>query len=357
MFFLLANACVRMQPEYSLKDVPLIIDIKNTTGLRLDTVARKHIKYIPLETNTECLIGEVNKILIRNNRIFIADFHKTETLFVFDIQGNYLFKINSKGHGPGEYINFKDFDVFPTGDICIWDVDICKFLTFDSTGIFKHDLKMEDRGSFFCISSGNFYLSEVFDGGLMKANLIKYDIVRKESKNLIAKRTLYDANLVNYSYYKFYYSPGNIYYAPRFSEIIYSIDSTGLHPAVGLTNLPVPPDNILEQWNRQNTLMLDDTNYLKDIIYIYETERYISFQLETGSFFNLIYDKETQKPYRLDPIYKTTGMFYIQGSTGTHFVGTMLPDREYLADIMKQESLSGLTDNSNPVIVLLDFVL
>ncbi|MDR1155859.1 MAG: 6-bladed beta-propeller [Bacteroidales bacterium] len=148
-----------------------------------------------------------------------------------------------------------------------------------------------------------------------------------------------------------------IYYAPRFSEIIYSIDSTGLHPAVGLTNLSVPTDHILEQWNRQNTLMLDNTNYLKDIIYIYETERYISFQLETGSFFNLIYDKENQKSYRLDPIYKTTGMFYIQGSTGTHFVGTMLPDREYLSDIMKQESLSGLTENSNPVTVLLDFVL
>ena len=71
------------------------------------------IELIPLETTDDNLIGEVNRIICKNNRYYIrsTNGHQNGKIFVFDQQGNYLWKLDRRGEGPEEYINLEDFAI------------------------------------------------------------------------------------------------------------------------------------------------------------------------------------------------------------------------------------------------------
>ena len=61
------------------------------------------IRIIPIETTNEALIGQISKLCIVNDTLFISDYAKAKSIFAFDMQGRFLYKINKSGQGPGEY--------------------------------------------------------------------------------------------------------------------------------------------------------------------------------------------------------------------------------------------------------------
>ena len=68
------------------------------------------IKYVKLEFTDESIIGSIDKLIIYEERIYILD-TQTSSLFIFDMEGNYLNKIAKVGQGPGEYIQLDFFDI------------------------------------------------------------------------------------------------------------------------------------------------------------------------------------------------------------------------------------------------------
>ena len=68
------------------------------------------IKYVKLEFSDQSIIGAIGKIIVFEDHIYIFDV-QTYSLFVFDMNGNYLHKIDKKGQGPGEYIQLDFFDI------------------------------------------------------------------------------------------------------------------------------------------------------------------------------------------------------------------------------------------------------
>lgn len=71
---------------------------------------------IQLETRPECLIGEINKIFIHKERIYILDWKVTKSVFIFDLNGKCISTIARMGHGPGEYINITDMFIDPLNE-------------------------------------------------------------------------------------------------------------------------------------------------------------------------------------------------------------------------------------------------
>lgn len=61
----------------------------------------RNIKNIQLETSEECLLRLIRKIDIYDNKVFVLDIK--DGLFVFDFEGDFLYKIGTIGKGPGEY--------------------------------------------------------------------------------------------------------------------------------------------------------------------------------------------------------------------------------------------------------------
>jgi len=71
----------------------------------LDTV-----RYVKLELTDKSIIGYIQKVAIFEDKIYVLD-TQASSLFVFDINGKYLFKISQKGLGPHDYIQLDFFDI------------------------------------------------------------------------------------------------------------------------------------------------------------------------------------------------------------------------------------------------------
>ncbi|MGE4567948.1 MAG: 6-bladed beta-propeller [Bacteroidales bacterium] len=67
--------------------------------------------YIVLETNDNCLMGNIRTLRFRDDRFFMLD--ENDHVFVFDKSGKFLNTIGRKGNGPGEYIRIRSIFVNP----------------------------------------------------------------------------------------------------------------------------------------------------------------------------------------------------------------------------------------------------
>lgn len=84
------------------KGVNNIADISNLSD---------SVKFVKLETNPDCLIGNISKIINYNGFYYVLDNKYANALFRFNIEGKYIDKIFSVGKGPGQYIKLQDFSI------------------------------------------------------------------------------------------------------------------------------------------------------------------------------------------------------------------------------------------------------
>lgn len=92
---------------------PAVSSVGMTIGVETNASIEEFIEevaLVPLETNDECLLGELEKIYESDGRLYILDKRKA-AVFVFDKSGKYLYKIERRGNGPEEYVEVSDFDV------------------------------------------------------------------------------------------------------------------------------------------------------------------------------------------------------------------------------------------------------
>lgn len=91
----------------------------------------------PLETNPECLVGEINKIKKLKDHYYISSAGKS--ILHFDANGKFIAALNKMGQGPEEYIRIEDFDVYEIDgrteiwisdnkNLKIYDANDCSFL-------------------------------------------------------------------------------------------------------------------------------------------------------------------------------------------------------------------------------------
>jgi len=86
------------------------VDLEKGYDIENNSDFIKSYKYIPLQTDTSCIIGDIKKIRILDDRIYITDRFR-KRLFVFDISGKFIGKINNVGKGPTEYLWIGGFSV------------------------------------------------------------------------------------------------------------------------------------------------------------------------------------------------------------------------------------------------------
>jgi hypothetical protein len=74
----------------------------------------KSVELIPLETNNDVLISLLRKMIYHQGRYYILDrYNMQHIVFVFDQQGKFIFKIDKRGQGPGEYPFLDDIHINP----------------------------------------------------------------------------------------------------------------------------------------------------------------------------------------------------------------------------------------------------
>ena len=113
--------------------------IGNTREVYLSELVEA-IRYVPLETTTEYMIGEKSvKVKPCAEYIFISEHGKT--IGVFDLDGNFIRTIGNIGKGPKEY-NF-DYDFWPdetTRNVYVSNVNIKGITAFSFDGKYIEDI-------------------------------------------------------------------------------------------------------------------------------------------------------------------------------------------------------------------------
>lgn len=123
--------------------------------LQIDSIFSS-IEAIRLETNSQCPISHVRKVLFHNNHIYVSN--EAKNLFVFSNNGKFSLEISKKGRGPEEFFELRDFQIDNNGNIHILDYQ--KILVFSNDGslIDRINFALPDE-SVFCNPIG-FALSE-----------------------------------------------------------------------------------------------------------------------------------------------------------------------------------------------------
>jgi len=112
--------------------------IKNINLIPLSTLGRK-IEYVPLETDTACLIQNISNVFLTDSLIFVSDYNR---LLKFDKNGKFIKQIGTKGRGPGEYPSLGNFLIDEVNrEIFILSSRIV--LIYDFNGNFKRDFKID----------------------------------------------------------------------------------------------------------------------------------------------------------------------------------------------------------------------
>lgn len=90
----------------------IVVDEKQLDNPKcISTTRNKYFKScrnVQLETDTNMLIGGIDKVILSDDRIYIMDRFVTRSLLIFDTEGRFVNKISRLGQGPEEYININD---------------------------------------------------------------------------------------------------------------------------------------------------------------------------------------------------------------------------------------------------------
>ena len=94
------------------------IDLLSPGGQQITNLSdiADDIQYIPLETKPDALMRFVGSLKSFNDKFYI---NTVLELLVFDKTGKFLYKLDQRGRGPGEYVYLSDYDIKPEKNLVI----------------------------------------------------------------------------------------------------------------------------------------------------------------------------------------------------------------------------------------------
>ncbi|WP_320990251.1 6-bladed beta-propeller [Bacteroides sp.] len=141
--------------------------------IKLSTIIDS-IDYVPLATDNEYLIGNVDKLIVTDDSFYIIDKDISFSIYCFNKKGKFIRKIGNRGASDKEYVSITDVNIY-NEKIYIWDSSSRKLLIYKSNGDFirsissdyaaesiailndsqvafygdyKHNYKFEDKGRY-----------------------------------------------------------------------------------------------------------------------------------------------------------------------------------------------------------------
>lgn len=367
IYFFSFQACnLKKEPLTINAEKEIVIDeIKKS---RNDSII-KDFKYIKLETNDDCLVGAIDKILFRNN-IYILDKKIAKSLFVFNLSGRFLFKLRNIGKGPGEFISINDFDIDVNGNIYILDIYGKKIINFDSQGEYLKEIKLNFYSHSFCYLGLDQFVLNQNDLSDNVFNIIYWKNGVSEKKYFPYRKSIDDKQGFHTVEYRIHHSRNSIMYCPKYTHILYNIATEGISEKYIFNfgqKKEIPLDYL------KSISFRDQIDYLmnSDVVWyldnFYETEKVVSFTfMYKQRKWTIFYSKETSK-YELYDCLPCIGMknnilgnLYPLGVFENQFIAKI--DFSQIVSLKKNpesilykenlQLLNSLTTFPNPVLVL-----
>jgi hypothetical protein len=305
------------------------------------------LKYIYLKTEEP--IGYISKTVIRKDKIFVIDYHSSNKIFIFDMEGNLINIIADKGGGPQEYLQLGDADI-STDEIIVADGQSMKRLYYTLEGKFIRQerclpcLRFAVLGDKFILHAG---YGQTFNDEITPNLIVSI-------KDSAIRRALPYSNIqkntsgnIDYNY------KGDILFLPIFSDTVYQILTEFTYAAKYF----VKHKKSIWQKHNANLNYFEVLNLIRDEGYtrleqFHETEKYVHFVIsyvEAGKILGdtYWYDKASTQTYcfKGDANENWVSRFipYIDGIQGNYFLAYMWPDQ--IIEIREhQEKTKGTKD-------------
>lgn len=269
----------------------------------------RDVEILNLNSN-DVIFGEISKIVRHGNRIYLMDNSQTNSVIIYDTDGNYINVIDKQGRGPEEYIQL--FDMFVNQDDSTLDI-----ISRIDKKMLKYDL---DGKKLKCIEKlpkafGRF--EKMKDGYVGYMNNYSEDKKRPFniwtlSKSLKLMNSFCEINptwesrdFKNGSVFSFY--KNSVYFIVPMDFNIYSInnDSISVPYAFDLGGIALPKELIsAEQYDKFMQDINNRNNYIERIHYFQETNNFlVASVLYRGQILLCVYNKRTAKSIltKLDP--------------------------------------------------------
>ena len=172
-----------------------VIDVESAVGkgrvVNLSEIA-SDIRYIPLETNAESVIGNVWNLKFSKGKIYVSD--NKYTISIFTEEGKFIKKFSRVGRGPEEYVDISTFQVNDTdGGIEILDRS-GRIIRYDAEGNFIEvidKLYQKARSQAFVKISDFIVSSWYINSRSEERSETKYGVTAyRDSSDIISEKTL-----------------------------------------------------------------------------------------------------------------------------------------------------------------------
>ncbi|MGL5682495.1 MAG: 6-bladed beta-propeller [Marinifilaceae bacterium] len=122
------------------------LDVVDAKIVSVHDVLEK-MRFIPLETSAECLLGDVREVIVEDTLLFIPsrEIIHIKEVYVFSTSGKFLRSIGCEGNGPGEYVNAISSTVDKERkEVLIMDISKNCLLCYDYDGNYIETRKLNN---------------------------------------------------------------------------------------------------------------------------------------------------------------------------------------------------------------------
>ena len=160
VFSLFLCGCTQKQSESNessgMETIP-ITDFETYNG-RFSEFAEA-VEMIPLEFTDESILGEIKKVVLSEDFIFVMERFNSAGIYTFDRNGKFLYRIGSRGQGPEECADVDDFSINEKDRlIYIYDSVRKKVFVFSFDNEFIKTIPMDYSATNMEYQDGLFYL-------------------------------------------------------------------------------------------------------------------------------------------------------------------------------------------------------
>lgn len=252
------------------------------------------VTYFVLETNKESVMGGISGCHLVKDTMYISDY---QSIYIYDIKGNYVRKISKRGRGRGEYLQLSFFDVNKrNGEIYIYDSGKNQIMIYSPKGDFLRSFPVPVVRDFAVTESGNFVFCypDYTDVGIRgvwltdkNGTFIKQLVTESDKYRSVVLRDKYFVH-VNDSIISYMGGEDNDYIyhiSEDTAKVVYKIQS----------DIKISKRNLKKQLPQFDQI----SSYYKDELV--ETERLLSFVVTNGQGrqVKVFYDKKLKKEYQL----------------------------------------------------------
>ncbi|WP_081624427.1 6-bladed beta-propeller [Proteiniphilum acetatigenes] len=271
-----------------------------------------------IQLSDEILIGEISKILIHDEELFILD-KLSSAVFIFDKKGNYKKKIGSRGAGPGEMLRAFDMSVDKKNNcIYISDIQTQKIKKYNiKDGIFQSSISLSSNMpmcSYIFYENDTIYLTQFDPSKKDTEYLFRILPVDEEDNNFIIptlSNKSWDNALTNYNGPFLLKWDNKPLLSHLFMDTIYEYSNNRPTPYIVLSgyekNFFIPNDlsGLDVNNNPMDMIKILGMNKYFDIHHFMDTDDFIFFRLNKGSKpHNILYDKGNSSAKKIESIYE-----------------------------------------------------